>query len=1542
MESIMRTSSPTRRLVSVLTSGLLAAGLLVTTTPAAQAEEGAQISVGRLQANARSTPMGIGTSDPVLGWQSSSTGRGVVQSAYAIRVGTTEGGGDAWSTGKVESSEQADVRYAGDELASQTRYYWQVKVWDSEGHESEWSAPSWFETGIADADEWKGDWVGEAGQAIDSWKDYTTELDFTLDNLAFGVYLRAKDTNNGYMWQISTSDGTTVPKLRPHKKVGGGYSVLDSVPITTLTAQQLRTGKHKLTFKVDGDQITTLLDGEQIDQRRDSTFTQGFVGFRTDQAANEQGTVHRVTVTSATGDRLLDTDFSDGANPFGAGTIKDGALKIGGGTDTLHVPVLPKPLLRREFAAQTGKTIERARLYASARGVYEVQLNGEKVGDEHLAPGDTDYNIRIQSQTYDVTDQVNNGANGIGVTLGDGWYAGHNANLTPGFYGTDLAFLGQLRIDYTDGSSQIVKTDDTWTTHTGPYVAADNLKGESYDARREQPGYDQPGFDDSGWSPAAVLASTTSKIVPQLDQPVRTVAELPAKSRSHSGGDTYVYDLGQNMVGVARVRIQGVAGQTVTLRHGEVVNPDGTLYTANLKTATATDHYTFKTTGTVVYEPSFTFHGFRYVEVSGATTAPGLDDVTGQVFASDLPATGTFTSSNSMLNQLQSNITWGQRGNFLSIPTDTPARDERLGWSGDINVFAPTASYLSDTRPFLRKWMQDLRDTQRADGSTPGAAPTFPTQGVGSGTGWEDAMITVPYAVWTARGDKDILRENYPAMKKFFSYVRKAADGKLVTASREQYGDWLNLNDGTSQSVLSTAYYAEDARMLSEIAAALGEDGDAAELAELSDDIRRAFADQLVAADGTVSSNSQTAYAMALGLNLVTDPAQREKVGEKFVAKLKSKGNHLSTGFLGTPLLLPALSSIGRDDLAYTVLLNEDFPSWGYQIAKGATTMWERWDAILPDGSFNDPNMTSFNHYAYGAVGNWMYQNIAGISPLEPGYKTSRIAPVVGGGLTSGHGELDSVYGTISSTWKAEGDDLSVDIQVPVNTTSRVSIPAGNLLAVTEGSSLLTDADGISDVSFKDGVATFTAGSGSYRFAVSAERARLGDILAEIEKTDRHASDLQADGDLAAADRAQVGDRLAAAADRVKAASAADGAGDRQKVAQQLAAGLQQIRELKATLAQSSSVDGPVKGDLNDRLEAIESLFAKGVAASLGVTVVIPPVAAAGRPGRTVSGTVEVANNGGTRIAGLRAEVAVRGWKQQPDAVTHPSLDAGEDVQLPFTVTVPKRQKPGAYDASVSLTFDTAYGTFVLTDTTPWISIDSGVEITDVTSQSPADGSEERVAVRATVRNNGDVPVSGQVAVTLPEGWTPPPTSDIVTIPAGASREVTVPVNVGLGVVGGDVPLTVAMVDQGVTLASADSKLNIALPAPPTQEILDYVDFGDAPSETDHAVQAHERSGRNSEAGLTRRYADRNYPGSYYSAEYRVTPGQPFLLRNRETFDGAKTKKYNIYVDDTLVTTYELPRAEEGIGTKTYQVLVDDPAVLANDGTVRIKYEFPA
>lgn len=747
------------------------------------------------------------------------------------------------------------------------------------------------------------------------------------------------------------------------------------------------------------------------------------------------------------------------------------------------------PLFRRTFSLE--KQVKSARLYASARGIYALSINGQRVGDQRLAPGWTDYHQRIQTQTYDVTPLLRIGNNAIGATLADGWYRGKVGIGWQNVYGDQLSLVAKLLITYADGSQESLVTDGHWYAAMGPFRQADLQDGEHYDARLEQPGWDRAGFDDSSWSQVKILAEGLDKLVAQPDEPVRTTEVLTAQSHTVPAPGEHVYDLGQNMVGVARVRMSGKKGQTVRLRYAEELyrqgDQRGRLYTANFRSAKVTDSYTFDRDGLVVYEPTFTQHGFRYIELSGLDTSPELEDVQGIVLGSDLRDIGNLHVSNPMLNQLVSNIRWGQRGNFLSVPTDTPARDERLGWTGDISVFAPTACRFQDTRAFLSKWMDDVCDSQKQNGNIPAVVPQPGDKFEETGVGWSDAFITIPYDVWQASGDTRIVRRNWPAMKRFYQFTHDSAtrDGNLLEEGRSSWfsGDWLNL-EGVDRlaehPVIATAYFAENTRMMAEMAAVMGDPEQASKWEALVPKIRAAFVEAYRHDDGTVHTGTQTVYALALGMNLISDDQQRAATAERFLEKLAADNYHLKTGFLGTPWLLPALSNIGRDDLALQILRNDDYPSWGFEIRMGATTMWERWNSIRANGEFGPVDMNSFNHYAYGAVGDWMFAQLGGLQIVDPGYKKARIVPLIGqGGIKHARCSLQTSYGRLASEWKVTEDRITLDITVPVNTTAEVRMPAEG--GVFEGDTPAQSTEGVQSISYKEGYAILYVGSGEYQ-----------------------------------------------------------------------------------------------------------------------------------------------------------------------------------------------------------------------------------------------------------------------------------------------------------------------------------------------------------------------------------------------------------------------------------------------------------------------------
>ena len=736
------------------------------------------------------------------------------------------------------------------------------------------------------------------------------------------------------------------------------------------------------------------------------------------------------------------------------------------------------PMLRRAFDLDGGKRVASARLYVTALGVYEAFVNGVRVGDHVLAPGWTDYRRRVHYQTFDVTPHLRPGGNAVGAVLGDGWYCGYTGNVPRRqVYGDRPLLRAKLVVTYADGSTATVATDGSWRTAAGPILSSDLFQGEHYDARREVAGWCGGAFDDSGWLPVLTVADPHPGLVIEASPapPVRAVETIAAVGEPTSlGGGRWVFDFGQNLAGRVRLRLQGKAGQTVTLRHAEMLNADGTLYTENLRSAAATDHYTFRGEAgpglgggqrhgpgeaSEEYEPHFTFHGFRYAELSGAGDRPPADALTAVVLQSDTPMTGRFECSDESVNTLWRNIVWGQRGNFLDVPTDCPQRDERLGWTGDAQVFIPTAAYNADVAGFFAKWQRDLADAQLASGAVPSVAPVGAMSGPDSrdgGPAWSDALVICPWVNYVHSGDAGPLAEHFESMRRFVDFLAEQSGEPLVRADPRRldwcgFGDWLAVDAvtpgqaPTPRELIGTAYFARVAGLLSRVAAVVGRSGDAERYAGLRERVAAAFRREFVTPGGRVVGHTQTGYLLALGFDLL-DERDRPGAVDHLVALIAQRGDHLSTGFVGTPLLLPTLARFGRHDVAYRLLTRRSYPSWLYTVDQGATTMWERWNSFTLDRGFGDAGMNSFNHYAYGAAGEFLYATVAGLAPDpdRPGFRHSVVRPVPGGGVTRASASLGTPYGTLASAWALDGGDFSLDLAVPPNATATVHLPDGS------------------------------------------------------------------------------------------------------------------------------------------------------------------------------------------------------------------------------------------------------------------------------------------------------------------------------------------------------------------------------------------------------------------------------------------------------------------------------------------------------------------
>ncbi len=750
----------------------------------------------------------------------------------------------------------------------------------------------------------------------------------------------------------------------------------------------------------------------------------------------------------------------------------------------------PSPMFRKQFSAD--KKIKSAAIFITAHGLYEAHINGKRVGNDYFTPGWTSYNKRLQYQEYDVTDLIKEGNNAIGVTLGSGWYRDHLAwGSNKNIYGKDISLFLQLYIIYNDGSSKKILSDESWKSTTGSIISSSIYDGETIDARIKKTGWTLPDYDDSKWSGVNVENFSNDNLVATINEPATKHETFkPVKSLTTPKGEK-VIDFGQNLVGWVMLKVNGNEGDTVIIQHAEVLDKKGNFYTTNLRAAKAMSTYILKGKGEEFFEPHFTYYGFRYIKVEGIKGNLNPDDFMAVAIYANMKSTGTFTTSNALINQLQHNIEWGQKGNFLDVPTDCPQRDERLGWTGDAQAFSRTASFNMNVNNFFDKWMKDVSADQFADGRVPHVIPNVLGQGGGS-AGWSDAATIIPWNMYLAYGDKKILENQYQSMKAWVEYIHHQSHDDLWNTGFD-FGDWLfyspaDDNDGrsavTDKYLIAQCFYAHSTQLLINTAKVLGKTDDVDTYSALLKTIKEAFLKEYVTPNGRLVSGTQTAYVLALNFDMLPE-GLRKQAAERLVENIKSYKDHLTTGFLGTPYLCEVLTRFGYDDVAYKLLLQKTYPSWLYPVTMDATTIWERWDGQKPDSTFEDPGMNSFNHYAYGAIGDWMYRKMVGIDTYEDGvgYKHIKIKPHIGGDFTFASASLDTYYGKVSNSWKIEKENLLMDVEIPVNTTAIVFVPAENADAIKESGKVLSQVD-IKVKSIKDGYVVLELGSGAYHFVV--------------------------------------------------------------------------------------------------------------------------------------------------------------------------------------------------------------------------------------------------------------------------------------------------------------------------------------------------------------------------------------------------------------------------------------------------------------------------
>ena len=1049
-------------------------------------------------------PLGLDDLHPRLSWQMESARPGAAQTAYQITVASTpellkQRHPDVWDSGRIASNISVDLPYQGAPLSPRKRYFWSVRVWDEHGEPVAPGQTSWWETGLLEPSGWKAQWISSdtaedrddrasapkwiwtAGQeALNHSKPgkHRFRFDFDLPQrpTEATLLITAKDTVSVAINGKQVLDAPTPPPWGP----GYPWGTFRKVNITT----GLHEGRNVLAAEANlvgqspngtGGLIALLRlkmpDGRIVRHVSDASWKS------VDSA------------DSAEGD-WMSPDYSD--SDWKAAAV---AAQLGGNPLGTPWPAKPASLFRRSF--QLDKPIKSARMYVTSLGSYQMRINGRPVGKDVLAPGWTDYKAKLYYQTYDVTPMLQQGENVVGALLGDGWYGSGLVTFQQryNFGPPPLRLLAQVEIEFTDGTHKMLVSDPDWQTSPSAILSSDLYNGENFDARNEQPGWDKPGFHPTGtWREAVASDAPPARITAQNFQPIEIEKQLFAKAVTNPSPGVYLFDMGQNMVGTERLRVSGPKGTRVRMRFGEVLQANGQLYWENMRTAAETDTYTLRGQGEEIFVPHFTYHGYRYIEVSGYPGKPTRQAVSGLVFHTDAPFTIKFDSGSAIVNKLWNNILWGQRGNFMSIPTDCPQRDERLGWMGDAQVFWRTASYNMNLAAFSEKFASDMRIAQSAKGNYSDITPRVGVV-VGDGSpGWADAGIIIPYVASQQYGDTRLIEQSWDSMDRYLGALLK--ENPDLINHRVAYGDWLAIGSKTPQDLIGTAYWAYDAQLMARMARAIDRPNDAARYDKLFESIKTVFQQHFIHPNGSVGSDSQTSYVLALNMNLVPED-QRQAVAAKLVADIQAHG-HLTTGFLGTPYIMDVLSSTGHSDTAYKLLLTTSFPSWGYMVEHGATTMWERWNG---DQMLGDPGMNSFNHYAYGSVAGWLYRYVAGID-LDPhsedrAFHHFHLQPQFDSTLGYGGATYASIYGTIESYWKFVDGTIQWTAIVPANTTATFTIPIGSSGRILlNGKPVKAQSPGLNPVAGSDHTQVFEAKPGTYHFTIDPGASASG--MAEV------------------------------------------------------------------------------------------------------------------------------------------------------------------------------------------------------------------------------------------------------------------------------------------------------------------------------------------------------------------------------------------------------------------------------------------------------------